>query len=402
MKYGNRTNTAENMKILATPETHMHVLTVYDDKILDYDARKGPITKKIIDKYWVVDLAKKALAKTLGAAGETDKAIGMNDQAKSKSYKDLLQQYARESKRVENAPYTPVHSILGNSLGAAGNLIDTAYEVVRRINDLTDVTGKQYRDENYQAVNAVNVVPTEDLNIKGVIKSSALLQGQPEIADNVTPDLAEQVFARFEKSLYADSFRYEFGMREIKDSVISLESEMKKEVPGLFLRMQNDKIITILNAETSQGDLADWDDVGTNTFTYVNDAAGDIETADNGVEAFGGADLMIAPRGTIRLYKRNVQGGNVQTAPSGEAKNARQGVLPFNEHITYLIDNAVTAASLIVLNKKSYIDHYKGPVLNITYTNEKTPGQVKGVIDFNFNTVVKKNAGAAYRNIGVT
>ena len=393
------TNTNQNQQILSKPGTQTHVLTIFKNKILDYDARLGPITKKVMDKYWLVDLAKKQRAQTLAASGATDAAYGMADESRSEAYKALLQEYTKQAKRVGNSSESP-HSIL-KPAGAAGQIIDTAYEVVRRINFLEKVAGKSYLMERFQGRNVVNIESKEDLNFRGFTQDE-LLEGTPEIGDNITPDPVKPEFTFFEKQIFADSFRYEFGIRDKKDSQIDIVERLTRQIPGVMEKMVNDKIAAIINAKSSALDVADWDVDSDANGNFDNDAAEHIEDMDVSIQDYDGEHVLIAPRKVIRLYRRNTQGRNVETAPSGQKSDGRSGPLPFNEHITYYIDNHITANEATLIAKNHFIDLYDGPRVEVSYRNELTPAHMEGRILFHFNGVKKKLDSAAIKYNGFT
>lgn len=385
------TNTAENLALLQGGK--QSALTIYKGFILDYDARNGPITDKIISKTWLIDMNKVNAAGPLAAAGEIEKANKLKDAAKSSLYKSYLKTYEIEKKRVDSAPFNAPGNTLG-PLGAAagdGNLLDTAYDKVRRVNYLKQISGKGYLMARFQARNVVNEVPTNDLNYKGFIDDN-LLTGQPEIGDNQIPLPAKQQFDSFVKQIFADSFRFDLGTREQQDSQIDIGLRIRRQIPGIMEKMVNDKIVAILNA-LSGTDLADWD-----TYTngiVDNDAAEGIEDLENSIEDYDGQRVLIAPRKVIRLYKRNTQGRNVTSVDSAEPEAGRSGTLPFNEHITYFVDNAVDANKLVLIAKDHFIDLYQGPQLNVAVKNEMTSNASVANILFNYNGVKKKVSGAA-------
>jgi len=393
------TNTKQNQTLLSRPGTQTHVLTIFKNKILDFDARVGPVTKKVMDKFWLVDLSKRARAKTLAASGAKDASIGMEDDSRSPAYKDLLKEYAKQQDRVNNSFESP-HNIL-KPAGAAGQVIDTAYEVVRRINFLQKVAGKSYLMERFQARNVVNIESKEDLNFKGFTQDE-LLEGTPEIGDNITPDPVKPAFSFFEKQIFADSFRYEFGVRDRKDSQIGVVERLTRQIPGIMEKMVNDKITSVINAKISSLDVPDWDVDADANGIFDNDASEHVEDMDVKIQDYDGEHVIIGPRKVIRLYLRNVQGRNVVATQSGQTSDGRSGVLPANEHIKYFIDNHITSNTLTLIAKQHFIDMYDGPKVEVSYKNELTPAHMEGRILFHFNGIKKKLDSAADKNNGFT
>lgn len=399
MWYSKFTNTAENLALLAGA-SKTSVLTFFKGKILDYDARLGPVTDAVIDKTWMVDVTKDMQAKPLAAAGETDKAQKLKDASRSPRYNELLGRYAIEKKRVDDAGFVTPGNVLG-PLGAAagdGNILDTAYDKVRRINFLKQISGKTYLMARFQARNVVNIVSTNDLNYKG-FTDTTLLEGQPEIGDDQVPIPAKKSFGTFVKQIFADSFRYDLGTREQQDSQINIQSRFTMQIPGIMEKMINDKIIAIINAKSSAGGLGNWDALTNGSFD--NDAAAAIEDAVNAIEDYDGSKVMIAPRKVIRLYKRNVQGRNVTTVDSLEPDNARSGKLPFNEDVTYYVDNANTVNEFTVISKDHFIDFYDGPQISVAAKNELTPNANIMNILFHYNGAKLKVDGSAQKNDSV-
>lgn len=393
------TNPVENVKALSGMKTS--VVTIYDNKILAYDARIGPITNSIMDQTWLVDMAAASQVETLAAAGKTDASIAMEDHSRSELYKDILIQGDREAKRIEGTSNSSRKSLYSkhNPLAAAGNLIETAYDVVRKINDLKKVAGKSYFPERFQGRNVVSVESTPDFNFRGFTQDE-LLEGQPDIGDNAIPDPVKANFAKYEKSLLTDSFRWDLGEREKRDSTISLVDRFARMIPGVMEKMVNDKIIAPINARASGEDVDDWDVYTGDHFT--NDAGEDIENMLNALEDYDGAKVLIAPRQVIRLYKRNVKGLNLENVENGQSPGKRSGSLPFNEEMTYYVDNALTANTLSGIAKEHYASLWEGPKVNITGRNEMTPNNNEINIIFHKNAVEEKLTTAIIKKNGAT
>lgn len=398
MWYEKFTNLNENIKAVSIPGTKLQALSVYKGKVIDWDLRNGPITNKVLNRRWLIDIEARSKSKALAAAGNADGAAAFTDKSRSSAYKDLLVEYEKQKKKVDSTFDQP-HRVLGTgAIAAAGQVMDTAYEVIRRTNWLATVTGKEYDDLRFQAVNVINEESRNDLNVQGTIHDE-LLEGQPEIGDNQTPIPIKPTLSIFNKQIFADAFRYEFGMREKSDSQIDIEARVTKQIPGIMKKMINDKILAIINAKSSAGDVADWDTRGSGG-EYTNDAAKDVEDAMFNLQDYGGDKVMIITSEGIRLYRRNVLGVNVETADSS-FKN-RSGKLPFNEEVTYYVDNGLTANTYAVISKNAFVDWYNGPKMSIAYKNEMTPAGVEGRILFHFNGVKLKLTGSAQKNNGFT
>lgn len=401
-RYSDNINTEKNLKILEMPGTAIHVLSILKDedghdKIYDLDMRPGAeFSKKQIEESFLVDINNFYERKALLAKGDKKSA---EEVIFSSEYFDQIAQEAAIQKKKVDSTSQPFHRTLGSA--GLGNTINTAYEVVRRVNYLTVVTSPMYNMANFNAKNVTNVIGVTNLNLKGFYKN-ALPTGIPEIGDNVTPDLAKLAYTPFEKSIYADSFRYEFSMREVSDSVFSLEAQVQADLPGVFAKMEDDKITTLINAISSSGTISPKWNATSGNF-YSADAAGDVETGEVALDIYGSGDCIILPRDTMRFYLRNIQAAIDTKAPPSLQKpdSVRTGTMPRNPNLTYFVNNTITSKSFIVVAKYAYADFYQGPKVNVSYKNQMTPGQVEGRILLSFNGVREKIQAAAARYVAV-
>lgn len=343
--------------------------------------------------------------KLVGAGGQ---GLGTNE-IFSQTYQTVIEEASKQKLQIEANPGLNPSRIIGMAGAAASgaNLIQTAYESVRQVNYLTGVVGQQYQLEDYNAWKAFNERKVSVLNVVGFRKSSSLLQGHKEIGDHTTPPPVQQTFASYNKSLYADTFRYEFGMREKKDSVFDIQGELTKEIPGAMIRMKDEKAYTILNAATDNGAYAtDWDDKGSTAGFYDADAVADVETDESNLNAYGSDTLvMVAPRAVIRAYARNAQEVGVAsstfTPSSMVPAGRRSGTLQGNPAVGYFTNENITAKSYVITAKQSYGDFLKGNVVNVSYKNQMSPAQTEGRIVFDFNGFVTKDISAIRRHTGV-
>lgn len=396
-KYGDRTNTQKNMEILSMPGTLIHALTVHNGAIYDWDARPGnKFNEKIMKQTKLVDVNAYWQRKQLIAQGKLKEA---EDIIFSSDLMDEIAKEAARQKQKVDSTFQPYSKTLGSA--GLGNTINTAYEVVRRVNYLTQVTSPMYNLANFNAKNVCNIVPLTELNVKGFTKD-ALPTGQPDVSDNQIPDVAKLTYSPFEKSIYADSFRYEFTMREVSDSVFSLEAQVQNDIPGVFAKMEDDKVTTLVNAITSSGTISPkWNATSGNFYTA--DAAGDVETGEVALDQYGSGDSVILPRDTLRYYLRNIQSAINTLAPNSLQKpdSVRTGIMPRNPNLTYFVNNSITTSSFVVIARASWADFYQGPKVNVSYKNQMTSGQTEGRILFSYNGVRQKIEGAAKRYLSV-
>lgn len=412
-KYRDNTNTAKNEEILSSPGTSLHVLSIIPEvetigtqqtirhKIYDADVRPGnePTTKELragflldVDKYWE--------AKRLQREGKIEEAQAILDNNSNVSpyYKEIFKEYKSQKAKVDSSAMPPARTL--GSVGL-GNVINTAYEVVRRINYLTTVTSPYYNMANFNAKNVTNVMGITDLNIKGFYKN-ALPEGVPEQGDNATPNIVKLGYTAFTKSIFADSFRYEFSQREISDSVFSLEAQVQADIPGVFAKLETVKITNLINALTQDATISTkWNAISGNF--YSADAANDVEAGEVALDNYGSGDSIILPRDTMRYYLKNIQSAINTLAPPSLQKpdSVRTGIMPRNPNLTYFVNNFITSKSFFVVSKFHFADFYQGPKVNVSYKNQFTPGQVEGRIMFSFNGVQQKIRAAGYRGISV-
>jgi len=327
----------------------------------------------------------------------------------SQTYRTVLEEAGKQKAKIESNPGLNPARIIGYAGAAAtgANLIQTAYESVRQVNYLTGVVGQQYQLEDYNAWKAFNERKVSVLNVVGFRKSSSLLQGIQEIGDHTTPPPVQQTFASYNKSLYADTFRFEFGMREKKDSVFDIQAELTKEIPGAMIRMKDSKAVTILNAASDDGAIApNWDLITAGNSVYDTDAVADVESDESSLNPYGSDSLvMVAPRAVIRAYVRNVQEVGVAsstfTPSSMIPAGRRSGTLQGNPAVGYFTNEGLTAGTYTITAKQSYGDFLKGNVTNVSYKNQMSPAQTEGRIVFDFNGFVVKDTSAIRRHTSV-
>ena len=393
-------------EVLSAPGTAMHVLSIIPEvidigngnkiiknKLYDIDARPGSSvpSKKQLERSFLLDFDKYWEAKKLRMDGKTKEAE--NIVFASEYMREIAREADKQTKLVESSSM-PYYRTLGSA--GLGNTINTAYEVVRRINYLTVVTSPFYNMANFNAKNVVNVIGVTNLNLKGFYKN-ALPEGVPETSDNATPDIVKLAYTAFEKSIYADAFRYEFSMREVSDSVFSLEAQVQADIPGVFAKLETKKITDLINALTPDKTVSPkWDAISGNF--YSADAAQDVEDGEVALDNFGSGDSIILPRNTMRLYLKNIQSAINTLAPPSLQKpdSVRTGIMPRNPNLTYFVNNFITSKTGFVVSKFHFADFYQGPKVNVSYKNQFTPGQVEGRIMFSFNGIRQKIRAAGY------
>ena len=376
----------------ASRASDVHVMTNYGGLVLDYDARNGPITNRIREDSWLIDASKYNLAADAKAAGDMERYESLMDSARSPLYKDLLVQAAREEARIERAGYIPPSQILvGRTAAAAGGegqILETAQEIVRQTKYQTKVSGVFYRTEKYQAVNVVNKISTSNLTTKGAT-DEMLPVGHKEIGDDQTPEYTRPFFDVYEKQIFADSFHYGFGMREKSDAWFNIVERLTSKVAGVMLRMKNEKIVDIINAETAKVETLKWDDYLTGHDIVATDAALVVEDSIKALEDYEGELVHIMSRQVHRWYNRNTEGRNVRSVNSTLPAGNRSGKFEWNDG-TYYVDNKITAKNFVTIAKDAYLDHFIGPEIDVAYKDRMKPSNWEGRILFHFNGLQKK------------
>jgi predicted RNA-binding protein with RPS1 domain len=141
----------------------------------------------------LVNVDKLMAAKALIGAGKDG---GSDNNYLSQDYKTILEEAKAQNQKVLDNPGSNVAHLIG-AAPTGSNTIETAYENVRRVNYLTEVVGKQYNLNDYNAHRIVNVRRVSVLNVVGFTKTSALMQGIPEIGDHTTPPPMRQQFGTY-------------------------------------------------------------------------------------------------------------------------------------------------------------------------------------------------------------
>ena len=392
--YSQYTDFNQNVNKVAKMD-QIHVMTNFEGKVLDYDARNGEITNKIINDSWLIDANQYNLAADAKARGDYEGYARLMETARSPLYKDLLVQAAKEEARIERAGYVPPSQVLvGRTAAAAGEVdgqvLHTAHEIVRQTKYQQKVSGVFYRTEKYQAVNLVNKISTNDLTTKGATDET-LPEGHPEIGDDQTPETARLFFNVFEKQIFADSFHYGFGMREKKDSWFNIEERMTSKVAGLMLKMKNDKILKLVDAIPSVTgyDSETWDTYRTTTNGVHDivqyDAAKTVEDSIQSLEDYQGDIIHTMGRLVHRWYNRNTQGRNVTSVKSTLPAGNRSGQFEWNDGAYYIENGLAQQKDIYTIVKDAWCDHYIGPEVDVAYKDRMKPSNWEGRIMFHFN-----------------
>ena len=396
-------NTSKNKQVMESHASQQHVLTkLHDGKIYDFNAldfKEGP-TNHVKDESWLIDTNAEFAAEQFKKVGDMEKYAALMDTARSDLYIDLLKEGVKQTKKLDDVYMSPARVLLTKHAEAAGDgqILETAQEIVRQTQYQKKVTGVFYRNEKYQAHNIANQVATEGLTIKGAIDLQ-LPVGHTEIGDDTTPEYTRPEFSTYEKQIFADSFHYGFGMREKSDAWFNIEQQMTKKVPGLMLKLRNNKVLALAKSTTHTtanptAMIVKWN-------AYVDaiptiDASLTIDRMRKLVEDFEGDTMfLMAPHEVIRAYERNVQGRNVTSVNSKFPTEDRTGKLEFNSGVTYFVENGMDDGTALFGVKEAWTDAYTGPQIDIAYKDDKKPSSWEGRLLFHFNGVQRKIKSAA-------
>jgi len=388
--YKSQTNTKENVKTLLGSASQ-HVLATIGDKIHAIDPRNydGEIPNKHLYQSELYDLKIGKQKIDLIVDGQLTEASKLNPTLTLGH--DLIEDSKRQKKRMDrdNA------GRLIKPYGAAGNVIDTPYEVARQLKYLLDVSGKQYKLKIFQARNTVKIVSSgSDLHLTGFIKTGELLQGTPELSDYQTPDPSRQAFDTYQKAIFADSFHWQSTMRERSNSGPNIEAEMSREIPGIMESMVDIKIRAALNLLPVEPAVGSWRALEANGH-FTEEADQDVQDAGLAIDEFDGQFVFYAHRTTISAYLKNIMGRNFTGIKTLTPETERSGTTPLNEDLQYFIGNQLEKGQYFVLARDHAIEMHQGPQLDIMYKNEKTPGQLIGRMKFNYNGIITKFEEAA-------
>ena len=322
-------------------------LTVVNGKMYSVDGREFINDGKVHmpKEAFLIDLELQNSIKKdiVGASGDIEK---LNDYA-SKIYSPLYQQYLEEydlitAKMIDySIPYQSI-------IGAAGSV--TPYETVRRAEDLTDVAGQEYDLTEYTALNAVTIRNTNKVRFKRPRKTSALLQVEKSIGDDIEPQPVQQAFTESEVDIFADATQFQISMREQADTTFSIASEFLKELPGMFARAKDEKVMDLINA-LSGNNHGDWDAVTGNFYTVK--AWQDVETAENAIKSYGRTHIGIFATDSLGLYQDNIRAPLQERTAGSTAQPGAKGpyTLGKNPGITAFVNpSAVNGEYTIVAN----------------------------------------------------
>lgn len=379
----------------AKPESMTYINgKIYMADGFDYKNRHGEI--EIPSELELINVHEAMKAKMYGASGDASKIDKINDM---RIFTDLYHTYDEYYQRVLEAQkdsWIPWHHIVG----AAGAEAVTAYQAVRRSQDLLNtVIGERYVNEDYQAINIAELVERpKAFKIEYLKRTSAVITVQKGLLDDQTPDPQRDVFALASKEIFADGIQHEVSMRDTADTLVDINAEFMKQLPGAFLASKNGKVIALLNAK-SANNQGDWDAV-TGSFFDVN-AASQVRTAEAAVKKYGATRIAIMHSDTWELYTKNQQ-GIVHSSEPNRVKStieagAKSGRLVGNPGVTYYIDDALNSQTYVLAAKESFMKLLQGMIIQSSVQDKTTPGQTERRFWFDYNDAEVSLDAAGYK-----
>jgi hypothetical protein len=303
----------------------------------------------------------------------------------------MAEKYERALPHLENA-YEPYQRILG----AAGSV--TAFETVRRAEDLTDVVGLQYTLEDYTAMNVANVRNVNKVRFTRPRKTSSLMTVQREIGDDDEPEPDRQTFTEGTIDIFADATQQVVSMRDNIDTTFNTAAEHVKEIAGMFASEKDAKIVEKINAVTGTNQ-GDWDAV-TGSFYDVN-AATQVQVQEDAVKGYGRPLVGLFADDAWKGYMDNIRApltADKATSTSTQLGGIR---LPKNPNVIAWVNSSLTAGTYAVISKPSYIDLFKAMTIQTSFKNVKTPGQTEHRFWFDFNGVLENTTSAIGKGTSV-
>jgi len=377
---------------------------------VSYDPLKGkiflgdPRREDLDNSNWLIDVEKLKQVKVFAAAGKVDAA-----KAVTKVWSNKYLQMLANKERIEQIREKESKSIqtIGERIvGAAGPNAVTDYNAIRMTGDLlAGVIGQEHTNEDYQAINIADVVNKNSVKFEYVKRTTSRIIAQRNIADDQEAMPLKHTYTTGTKEIFAYGVSFISSMRDSIDTKADVVADFKKQVPDAILAAKNEDVLTLLNAITGNNQ-GDWDSFSSG-IPAVN-AAGQVQTAEDAVKAYGRPLVCVMDSTAWRGYLQNLQGayepvvgtGNLSRGSTSLA-SSKTGTLPGNPGVTYYIDDGLTAATYVLASKPSYMKYFQAMVINTSYKNPRQAGQPEQLFWYDFAGFDEVNTSAQYKGTSV-
>lgn len=368
------------------------------DKIFHGDARDGYLDKN----EFMIDVGAYRKGQVLGASGKID---AMNKlKIFSSKYLQMKANVNRLFKEKEKT-YAPLEVVGKGIVGAAGPTATTDYELIRRDGDLlAGIIGQEHTNEDYQAINIAEKVEKSSVRFEYISRTTSRIIAQRNIGDDEEALPLRHAYTTGTKDIFAYGLQFISSMRDNIDTKADVIADFNRQVPDSLLAAKNEDVVTLLNAITGNNQ-GDWDAFSSGIAT--GDAAGDIQTAEDAVKAYGRPLVAVMDSTAWRGYMKNLQGANftkwednVEKRSTSQA-SAKTGQLIANPGVTYFIDDAITAATYILAAKPAYMKYFQAMVVMTSFQNVKTPGKAEQRFWYDFAGFEETSDSAQYKGTSV-
>jgi len=235
------------------------------------------------------------------------------------------------------------------------------------VNDITDIKSVTVLEEvlglarpQYTLTNACRVIPTDSLELSVDVATKII--AQEDVPDLVEAELKKQVYNRVNFDLLPNVVHVAVGgkaARQASHPVLQLSTE---DGAKALAKSKNSQIKTVLESGTRTGAGGNWKSTD-NPYDDIDTAVDSIETT---YEA-GIANTLVAPRKVWTAFwsnayvKGSLHGAAFPTAPVFS--------VPGLPGFTGIMDNAMTAAAMVVCDRSQYCFLAQGPVEAEGYRN---------------------------------
>lgn len=235
------------------------------------------------------------------------------------------------------------------------------------VTDIADIKSSTILNEvlglarpQYTLTNACRVIPSDSLEFS--IDVATKLAASEKVPELVEADLKKNTYSRTAFDLWKNVVHVAVGDKAGKQASHPVLQLSVEDAAGALAKVKNSQIKTILESGSRTSAGGNWLSTS-NPYADIDTAIASIETT---YEA-GIADTLIAPRAVWTAFWSNdyVKGHLAGTALPSSKIFAVPGLPGF----TGISDSSVTAAAMVVCDKRQYTFLGQGPVEAEGYRN---------------------------------